>query len=380
MCRAMHGCEEMKALILAAGRGDRMGDLAVRPKCLLPYNKEESLIQRLIRQLNKCNINDITVVIGYKEPEMSYALDGIKGVKTITNTVYNIDKNIFSMLKGIKEIDEDVIVLEADIIASDALIQYITGTDFENKSVWFTMGKITPTMTGGILKTDGKNNITDIKIIDEYDDKYKGYDKLTGLMRIARSELKTFKKYLDEYWVITLNQYYLVPWMEHLKELPCVKGDASHYMFSTFNTPEDYKRAIQKTYDEEPVEKQVSLVDVDKLYPVEDYDSKRLSYVEKHVIKKGNWVVPIKISSHYNTIMDGHHSLALAIKKGYKKVPVISFNYDSVKIFSLNEEIKVNKNILVSNALNGEILPYKTAKHILPPHKYKCKINLEKLK
>ena len=369
----------MKAILLAAGEGTRMRGMANFPKSLIIYNGE-SLIKRLIRQLKQFNVKDITVIIGYMKKEMMDELNKIEEIKTITNIHYDVDKNIYSMMIGLEEIDDDVIVLEADIIASDDFIDYIVGTDFENKSVWFTGGKLAKGMNGGILKTDGKNNITDIKIIDEYDDKFKEYDKLTGVMRIAKSEMDIFKKYLNEYCEKTMQQYYLIPWIENLKDMPCEKGDASHYMFSTFNTPEEFEKAIKKTYDKEPIEKSVYFANVDELHPVEDYDSNRLDCIEKHIIKDGYWITPIKISEKHQTVMDGHHSLALAINKGYKRVPVIGFNYDNVDIFSLHEEVKINKNIIVMNALEKRIMPYKTAKHILPPHTYECKIKLEELK
>lgn len=369
----------MKAILLAAGQGKRMGEVTNFPKSLILYNGE-SLIKRLIRQLKQFNVNDITVVIGYMKEEMMDVLNGIEGVKTITNIHYNVDKNIYSMIIGMREIDDDVVVLEADMITSDGFIGYVVGTDFENRSVWFTRGKLAEGVNGGVLKTDGKNTITDIKIIDEYSDEFIKYDKITGVMRIAKSEINTFKKYLNEYSKKTLQQYYLIPWIENLKDLPCEKGDASHYLFSTFNTPEEFEKAIEKTYDKEPIEKSVYFANVNELRPVEDFDSNRLDCIEKHIIKDGYWIIPIKISEQHQTVMDGHHSLALAIEKGYKRVPVIGFNYDDVDIFSLHEEVKINKNMLVVNALEKRIMPYKTAKHILPPHKYECKIKLEELK
>jgi len=369
----------MKAILLAAGEGTRMRGMANFPKSLKIYNGE-SLIKRLIRQLKQFNVKDITVILGYMKKEMMDELNKIEEIKTITNIHYDVDKNIYSMMIGLEEIDDDVIVLEADMIASDDFIDYIVGTDFENKSVWFTRGKLAEGVNGGVLKTDGKNNITDIKIVDEYDNKFKEYDKLTGVMRIAKSEIDTFKKYIKEYCEKTMKQYYLIPWIENLKDMPCEKGDASHYLFSTFNTPDEFEKAITIIYDKIPMEMPVYFVNVDDLYPIENFDSNRLDCIEKHIIKNGYWITPIKISEPHHIVMDGHHSLALAIEKGYKRVPVIGFDYDDVDVFSLHEEIKINKNILVKNALEKRILPYKTAKHILPSHIYKCKIKLEELK
>lgn len=55
-----------KAVILAAGDGDRLGELtSSHPKVLLPLNGQEPLIAHPIRALAAADIRDIAVVTGY---------------------------------------------------------------------------------------------------------------------------------------------------------------------------------------------------------------------------------------------------------------------------------------------------------------------------
>lgn len=57
---------KMKAIILAAGRGKRMGSLTDdKPKCLININGE-SLFDRLLANLHGSSVKDVGVVTGYK--------------------------------------------------------------------------------------------------------------------------------------------------------------------------------------------------------------------------------------------------------------------------------------------------------------------------
>ncbi|PYK48280.1 MAG: nucleotidyl transferase, partial [Verrucomicrobia bacterium] len=56
----------MRALILAAGRGSRMGDLGDdRPKCLIEL-QGRPLIERQITALRRSGVEEIGVVRGYR--------------------------------------------------------------------------------------------------------------------------------------------------------------------------------------------------------------------------------------------------------------------------------------------------------------------------
>lgn len=61
----------MKALILAAGRGSRMGNLTDdRPKCLLTLNGK-TLLDRQLTALREAGIEDIGIVTGYQRELLS---------------------------------------------------------------------------------------------------------------------------------------------------------------------------------------------------------------------------------------------------------------------------------------------------------------------
>ena len=56
----------MQAIILAAGMGKRLGDLTHdNTKCMIKVNGI-TLIERMLNQLDKLNLNKIVIVIGYE--------------------------------------------------------------------------------------------------------------------------------------------------------------------------------------------------------------------------------------------------------------------------------------------------------------------------
>jgi len=374
----------MKAVILAAGEGKRLRPLTnTIPKCLLTY-KKKTLLERLIEQIQKFRINEIIVIVGYQKDAVIQKIEHVDNVAIVINDRYKEDTNIYSMLlavdKAAENIVEDVVVFEADMVAEDEFINYVMGADFEGKSAWFTKGRFQQHQNGGILKTDGKSNIVEIKIVDKFEEKYEEYDKLTGVMRIDGSNLPTFYKLLKEYSSQTISQYYLIPWIENLDKLPCIKGDASHYLFATFNTKEEYKRINGINFDNTVMNRDIYLVEVDKLHPIEAHDNSRVSVIKNIIIQNGFWKKPLRIEKNHNLVLDGHHSLELAKEMKLRFVPVIGFDYDEIEMWSLREEIRLNKEIVIKNATKGDIYPYKTVKHKFPDVGCECKVSLEELR
>lgn len=85
-----------RAVILAAGPSTRCIPLSLeQPKGLFRV-KGECLIDRLIAQLHEAGIEDVTVVVGYKQEMFSYLAD-LPGVRLISNPDYLTCNNIRSL-------------------------------------------------------------------------------------------------------------------------------------------------------------------------------------------------------------------------------------------------------------------------------------------
>lgn len=117
----------MKAIILAAGYGSRMYPLMQNmPKCLLTINGE-ILLSRQVRIMRNCGIEDITIVTGFHQ-EKIVELYG-EEISIRYNPHYEITGNIFSLWVARNLLDDDVILINADVVYTDRLIKELLRDD-----------------------------------------------------------------------------------------------------------------------------------------------------------------------------------------------------------------------------------------------------------
>lgn len=102
-----------RAIILAAGIGMRMVPInTLTPKAFLQV-QGESLIERLIRQLQEAGIRDITLVVGFMKERFDHLIDAY-GVKLVVNSAY-AEKNNLSSLALVSDQLANAYVLPCDL-------------------------------------------------------------------------------------------------------------------------------------------------------------------------------------------------------------------------------------------------------------------------
>jgi len=130
----------MKAIILAAGYGNRMKPLTNHiHKTLLSVNGE-TIISRIITGLIDNCITDVVVVTGYRAEELeSYLLNNFHDVHLtfVRNERYRETNNIFSMALAFEQItiDEDIVFIESDLIYDPEVISRIINTKYKNAAL-----------------------------------------------------------------------------------------------------------------------------------------------------------------------------------------------------------------------------------------------------
>lgn len=373
--------EVKQVIILAAGRSRRMEKLSRRePKCLLPY-KGERVLERLVRQIKDNGVQDIHIVTGYCANKMEALFHDDPAVTTVENKLYEEDVNILSLSLAISKVDGPVVIFEADVIMEDALVKYVLGSDFEGKSVWFTRGPFVESQYGGILKSNKFGQITDIRIVSAYNQRYKSYSKLTGIMRVGSSELELFRALVNKYAKTSLKQYFLTAWIENLRLLPCWEADITPYQFYTFNKPEEYYQVQSTDVDASLCEVEVQSVEVSQLHGIEEFGAERVGTLLHEITQLGIWTVPIIVSKGTNLVLDGQHRLEVAKRLGLSHLPAVVVHYHDVAVWSLRKEIRVDPKRVEKNVLkDGTIYPYKTVKHKFPFDIPSIQIPLEELR
>ena len=114
----------MRAIILAAGSGLRLGQHTKDvPKALLDLNGK-SILERQISLLREHGVNEIFVVIGYKREKHI-----LKDIEYIFNPRYSETEQLASMMVARTKIFDDVLVIFGDIIFDSQILQQILASN-----------------------------------------------------------------------------------------------------------------------------------------------------------------------------------------------------------------------------------------------------------
>ena len=150
----------MQALMLAAGKGSRLGKYTQdNTKCMLPLNGEPLIIHTL-NKLNNLGINKLIMVVGYKkENVMEFLGNKYKNVdiEYIVSEEYDTTNNIYSLyLAKEKLAQDDTVLLESDLIFDEEILEKIVNDDRPNLAV---VDKYQIWMDGTSVTLDNEDNI-----------------------------------------------------------------------------------------------------------------------------------------------------------------------------------------------------------------------------
>jgi len=127
----------MKAFIMAAGIGKRLGtDNEGPPKCLLEFSGK-TLLQRHFDILSHCGISEVVIGVGYRSDHIERAItangNGIE-VSTVFNpdyekgSVITLKTTLADHLPG----DEEILLMDADVLYDHRLLQRLLASGYSN--------------------------------------------------------------------------------------------------------------------------------------------------------------------------------------------------------------------------------------------------------
>ena len=150
----------MQAVILAAGMGKRLGELTKgNTKCMIEVGGE-TLISRLLRQLDKHALSKIILVVGYKAQELKDYLATLQvqtPIEFVENTVYDKTNNIYSLYLAKDYLTtEDTLLFESDLIMEDAIISKLIEHPYPDLAL---VDKYESWMDGTVVTLDEENRI-----------------------------------------------------------------------------------------------------------------------------------------------------------------------------------------------------------------------------
>lgn len=101
----------MEALILAAGRGARLGESL--PKCLMRVG-DRTLIEIQLDNLRRAGVDSITVVVGYRHQEVREAISG--EATFVLNERFAETNSLYSFHLARRAVADGLLVLNSDVL------------------------------------------------------------------------------------------------------------------------------------------------------------------------------------------------------------------------------------------------------------------------
>jgi choline kinase len=159
------GAEEMKAIILSAGQGSRLGHMVDdRPKCLIDFNGR-SLLDRQLDTLEANGVHEAVVVTGFHDELVNESIARRTGgptVRTLFNPFYKVADNTGSLYMAREELTGDCLVWNGDTLVSNPLMRRVLTND--RPGIWVTVDRkdsyddddMKVVEDGGRLKAIGK--------------------------------------------------------------------------------------------------------------------------------------------------------------------------------------------------------------------------------
>jgi L-glutamine-phosphate cytidylyltransferase len=128
----------MKAIILSAGQGSRLGHLTDdRPKCLIDFNGR-TLLDRQLDTLAANGIDEAVVVTGFHDELVEAAIAARSGgpkVRTVYNPFSKVADNLGSLFIARHELEGDCLVWNGDTLVSEQLMSRVVGNDRQGIAV-----------------------------------------------------------------------------------------------------------------------------------------------------------------------------------------------------------------------------------------------------
>ena len=118
----------MKAIILAAGKGERLMPLTSdTPKSLLELENGTTLLESQLITINKTAIDKVVIVTGYLTEKIEskvqhYSKEYNIDIQIIYNPFFDISNNLLSLWQARHEMESDFIIINGDDIFNDSVL------------------------------------------------------------------------------------------------------------------------------------------------------------------------------------------------------------------------------------------------------------------
>lgn len=232
----------MKAVILAAGMGSRLGDITKEiPKALLPV-ENTTLLGRILNDIKAMeSIEEILIITGYKSEKISEYVSENFSEFNITlryNAEYNTSNNIYSVHLCEEELKDGFMLFNCDIIYNPLILKDIDKT---NDSFMIVNTNIVLDEEEMKVKVNG-NRIVEVskKIAPK-----EGFGEYIGILKFEKNEAQaTFEEIKRLVNNGEVNIYYEDAINNILDNIKVNAKEVNEFKCTEIDTEEDYKRVL----------------------------------------------------------------------------------------------------------------------------------------
>jgi len=236
----------MKAIILAAGEGKRLGRAkGDQPKCLVKIG-DKSLLHHQLDALRKVGIHRILMVVGYKRKQViehtrEFPLD----FTFVTNPRYSNTNTAYSLWLAKDKMDEAFLYLNADVLFHPGVLERVINDLHEN-----TMAVVKGSCGEEEVKVICKDHL--IERIGKNIAPSACYGEFIGIAKFSKRIIPMFKERLDE---VVHNDRLENEYFEAAVDRMLIAGDATIKAVDVGDLPcieidfiEDLERARREIY------------------------------------------------------------------------------------------------------------------------------------
>ncbi len=249
----------MKAIILAAGKGSRLGKISRgKPKCLIDI-EDNTLLEIQINTLHTCGIEEIVVVRGYQGDKID-----VPGLTYYDNPDYAKTNMLHSLFCARPELDGPLLVLYSDIIYEEQIVKRLMEVRHDIALGVMVNWKESVRQRSKValedlemVYFDSENRVQEIgkRLTDEYETQ----GQFIGMVKFSRRGTELLKRNYDR----ASEHYSRRPfgrakkfkeaWLADLFREMTEMGVPLHCViiergWLEIDTPEDYRRALRDTH------------------------------------------------------------------------------------------------------------------------------------
>lgn len=189
--------ENMKAIIIAAGKGSRLRHYTEDvPKCMLEF-QGKTLLRRQIEALNSCGISDISVIKGYQKDKINYP-----DLKYYINDNYENNNILNSLFYAEAEMTGPCIVSYADILYEKEVVERLLQSKYDITIVvdidwkgYYEGRKEHPIEEAENVILDPDNQVVEIgKILTR---KHDVHGEFIGMVKFSQRGIEIFKRHFQ---------------------------------------------------------------------------------------------------------------------------------------------------------------------------------------